>query len=260
MNVIVMVQKDNPVAPENYACGECRMFWGTQRTLAEECCGPRTCTCGARIERKEGYSHCRDCRAKAATERENERFAKATKVTNAQYEHEPVYYDGHGGDYGDGYWSTLEALLEHCEQHGCEPPEYVWGCAPKVLTLDGSDIVSRALEDEFFEDAFDTIAAKDLAELDAFLTAWCTKVNLQAWDVDYGTAVLVSAEARGNVLDACPEDCGHLTFHDCSGGTHCDQHCTCTCNRCAALNAAARAGAAEPLGLDPLGLEPPTES
>ena len=33
--------------------------------------------------------------------------------------------------------------------------------------------------------------------------------------------------------DNCPEGCKHVSFHYCAqSGTHCSEHCTCTCDLC----------------------------
>jgi len=171
--LIVLVQKDNPDSKESFACGTCRRFYGDQRAEAEACCSPRHCECGTVLERSAGYSACAACRTRHASEKEAEWFEKARKVTPAEYEHEPVHWDGGGhGDFGEGFWSSVEELLEHCESQEIEPPEYVWGCEPTTLTLDGTDIVSRALED-FYENAFDHVSKEDLRQLDEFLVAWC---------------------------------------------------------------------------------------
>lgn len=37
------------------------------------------------------------------------------------------------------------------------------------------------------------------------------------------------------VAEKCPKACKHKTFHYCDdAGTHCDKHCICPCQACAA--------------------------
>lgn len=196
MNTIVLVQKDNPASKENYACGKCHQFWGGEQKLADECCGQRICECGTTITEKH-FTVCAECRAKREVEREAALFEKATKVTLAEYEHEVVYWEGSGsGDMGDGFWS-IDALLEHCEQEEIELPEYVWGCTPKQMMLDGTDIVSRELEDAY-ENAFDDVSEEHLRQLNDFLTEWCKKENIVSWDTDMGVAVMLPQPEAGD--------------------------------------------------------------
>lgn len=199
MDILTFVQEDKPDAPKNYGCGKCKLFWGGSLENAEQCCQPplpKNCACGKLIDAS-CYVVCGECRAKNNSEREAARFEKAKKVTYEEYDEEIIYVDGYGsGDMiGDGYWSSLDEFLDHCESEDIEPPEYVWGVSQQKFTLDAEDIIDSALENqEFYEDARGNISKEDMNALDKFLTEWCKKVDLTCYMEDNSVAVLVPAK------------------------------------------------------------------
>lgn len=130
---------------------------------------------------------------------DEERFEKAKKVTIAEYDG-PIFRDGTGGDWGEGYFSDIDALLDHCESNGEDPPSYVWACSPKPFELGEravEDFLERELESqEMYEGAGDHITAEQRKELSDILEAWAKKVNLQSWEIDYSRAVLLEEPAE----------------------------------------------------------------
>jgi len=202
VETIVLVQRDKPDSLENYACGKCHVFYAGERAEADACCAPRACACGAVIEERY-YSACAACRAITESTREAEEFAKATKVTYAEYDEEVVFWDGHGsGDMGgDGFWSSLETVLEHCDQEELARPMFVWGVSRTYLSLDARSILESNLESqEFYEDAYDNIPGPEIEALDAYLKALCDRLKLHVF-FPAGVAVLVPPRTEGEEPD-----------------------------------------------------------
>jgi hypothetical protein len=122
-------------------------------------------------------------------EKEQKWFEKSQKLRIEEYDG-PVYWDGHAGDIGDGYFSDVDALLDYCEQEGMEVPEYVWACAKTDMRLDAESIVESAVED-MYEDAYDSIPNKAMVSLQAYLDTWAKEVNIVSWHDDHSRAVLL---------------------------------------------------------------------
>lgn len=204
MNPIVLVVKDRPDAKENYACGGCNRFYGGDQKLAARCCLPdRYCgECDAKLPASRVHL-CDACYAPIAAkltaeaaDREAARFEAAKKVSYEEYPEVVVFWEGAGsGDMeGDGYWSSLDALLEKCDEDGIERPKYVWGVRRQYLSLDAETVLEREFESGEFHDGVGDHVPKALHdELDAFLKAWTAKLKEHLWSyfLDTSTAVLV---------------------------------------------------------------------
>lgn len=107
-----------------------------------------------------------------------------------------LYWEDHSGNMGDGYFSDMDALLDHCEQNDLEVPKYVYACTENSFRMDAEELVSGELEaQEFYDGAFDHITAEQLKELDVFLEAWAKKVNLVCFIVDYSRAIILHPES-----------------------------------------------------------------
>lgn len=158
-----------------------------QREQAAEHC-VKACPCGQLIERSY-HLRCNACYAQMEADKEKARFEKAKKLTIEEYDG-PVYWDGHSGDIGDGYFSDVEALLDYCEQEGRDVPEYAWACDKEEMKLNADGIVENATSN-MFEDAYDHVPNKDIVSLQAYLDVWCKEVGLVTWSDDHGRAVLL---------------------------------------------------------------------
>jgi hypothetical protein len=156
-----------------------------QQEAAQHC--QKLCPCGQVLA---AYRlRCRACLDHLEQEKEQARFEKSEKLTIEQYDG-PVYWDGHSGNIGDGYFSDIDALLDHCEQEGLDVPEYVWSCEPKEMKLSAEDIIERAVE-EMYEDAYDSISEKSKIHLQLFLDTWCKEQNIVSWHDDRSRSVLL---------------------------------------------------------------------
>jgi hypothetical protein len=144
----------------------------------------KLCVCG---QPTDGfcYLRCSACRAQMEADKEQARFEKAKKLTIEEYDG-PVYWEGHSGTLGDGYFADVEDLLDHCEQEGMDPPDYVWTCDKDEMTLDAESIVEHAVED-----MYDSIPAKAIVSLQAYLDTWCKEVNIAGWSNNTANVVLL---------------------------------------------------------------------
>lgn len=190
MNSVELFHKDGKPAGVFY-CGECRIVHRTQEH-AEQCCAPYKCERCGEIVQEKYWTICTACRKRKEEERERERFENAEKVKADDYDG-VLYVEGMSGDYGDGYFSGLETLLDYCGDEDSDPPEYAWVCKPchfasldidRVLSYigDGGD----AYEDFDYDDL---VGVKDLEKaIDAFNEA---NKGIVSYQPDYTKAVLL---------------------------------------------------------------------
>lgn len=182
-----------PTKVLGWACPECHALFTDSRgaEFAAECC-PKPCQWGAVPCTQKALRHKLFCEVHTEVHRagrEKERYEKARKIPDAEYEGLLFWHDGHGGTCGDNYYRDWAEILEHCEEVGIDPPPYVYGCTKKGASSDAGQIVSSALE-EFHEDAADGVSAEQMTELQTMLDAWWARANIQSWDTDYETVVL----------------------------------------------------------------------
>jgi hypothetical protein len=195
---VVIKGREDPVA---YACSRCGILRllnesdtaeerAAKREEAAEHC-MKVCVCGGTLD----YCYrlrCKNCRDKADAEKERKRFDKAEKLSLEEYADDPVFWEGHTGGYGEGYFSGVDELLDYCETEGVDVPAYVWACKSKALSLDGDSILESALDgQEMYEDAGDDIPQDARDRLQAYLDVWTKEVGLRSWSPDYMRAVLL---------------------------------------------------------------------
>lgn len=144
-------------SPKIYACRTTGQHEAAQRA-AEECCAPRHCACGVEIESP--WTACATCR-------ERHRLERATIVMDHTG---PVQSDQvSGSEWGDGYSSSVNALLVYCDIHH---PAYCWPCTPNPLHLDVDHILESACDDQHEDAADQIVGVDDLAQaIDAFNAA-----------------------------------------------------------------------------------------
>lgn len=168
-----------------YHCEKCRIVHRIKQ-LADECCLPRICECGA--ECQQYYTVCDDCRRKKDIAKERERFEKAEKVT---------VWDGPVTDpHGDRYGRNLDELLELLDYDEADPPEYVWTCHERpVCVLDYGRIIESATGDAYEDfDPGSLDGEKELTEaLEKFNAL--NKENV-VWEPNYKLALVLEAVGR----------------------------------------------------------------
>lgn len=155
---------------------------------AEECCKPYICECGKELPRKEHRTRCADCTRRQFAERNAKRLAEATLVDD---------YDGWicseevSGDQ-DGYFESVEDLLEYCVGYDVEVPEFAFCCTRKPFAIDARRVI------EFVEVGMDlemsdwepSYAGRE--EFDAACKRFSElNVDVCTWSVDYTRKVRV---------------------------------------------------------------------
>lgn len=177
-----------------YACPVCRFFHGAtiyvckweeaviaSRESAERCCNRKCKDCGNRVERKH-YVVCADCGTKRDEAREHERFAKAQKIPEADYDGW-LYYDGE-------YHGDVSALEEHWTSNELEWPAWVWACKKVKFKIDVDTILEHALQDHY-EDARSSIPQAAEDKLQVMLDEWCAGQKIESWQEDNSRAVIL---------------------------------------------------------------------
>jgi hypothetical protein len=183
-----------------YACGKCgtvaagigkgsNMFhdMADAKAFAERHCGPWTCEkCGA--EHNRSYQPtCNKCfhqgLAEYSAKRERELFEKAEKVPAASYDG-PVYWDG--SSYNDGFFASLDDLLDWCACEDDKPPDYVWPCYIGHPSVDFDAACESALCDTYEGAELD---AED--ELREFLKQWNAKQTSEIWEPRHNHALII---------------------------------------------------------------------
>lgn len=95
----------------------------------------------------------------------------------------PVYWEDHGGDYGEGYFSSVEEVREYCEREEVPLPsegDPAHGCTAHHLQLDAEEILQRAFEDgEHHEDASDSLSIEAQKALEKFIGEWNAKYGVE---------------------------------------------------------------------------------
>ena len=172
-----------------FYCSECRLVYNTEDE-ANWCHGNHLCACGNKVT--QSYRRiCDECQSKEWREqesnRETERFEKATKIHESEYRGDHVYDN-------DQFYDCVEDAIDGYAKG--QKPEYVWAC--KEVSLPRADLedVTSNLLDSMWEDA-DTSDLNGVEELESALEAF-NKDNesIQMWNVDYSTAILVEKETK----------------------------------------------------------------
>lgn len=122
--------------------------------LADICCSPRDCTdCGKPVDRKY-YTICTACQAAKDQARLMERFAKAEKI--------PVHGDHIFDDGGCELYADIQAFLDHCDDCGIEPPDYVWDAKALPVVPNSAELVDDIV-DRICENAYEGFEPDQLA-------------------------------------------------------------------------------------------------
>lgn len=184
-----------------FACPKCGLLFILSKTETEEgkeekareasahCV--KQCHCGKPLE-SHYRLHCADCRDSLEAARERARFMAATKLTIEEYPDHPVFWAGHSGDMnGDGYFSSVDLLLDHCEDQAVDVPEYVWACTRHDLKLDVGSILQDALEQQDMDPDSANIPTPAGERLQAFIDVWLKELGVHSWFEDRSRAVVL---------------------------------------------------------------------
>lgn len=172
-------------------CGKCGSVFGGRdnpaigQTLAEACCRPKICECGAEVARYR--TACQACLDRHQREKTAAQMVAAEKLDTWDGW---VYWEGRG--WKDGYFDSLEELHEwyddQDEEFRPELPLWVFVC--KKVPFDGLD-VSRLIEmctEDSFEDAAGRLSG--IPELTTAIEAFNkANVGLVSYTPDFKYAV-----------------------------------------------------------------------
>ncbi len=169
-----------------FACKSCQRSH-LDKANAEKCCSPYAChVCG--VETRQYYT-ARERHSRGA------RLLKATITDNSPCE---WVYDENGGGHQEGYFDSVESLLDWYSDEDGSRPLYVYACKErrwKGISL--GDVLENELDDHY-EDAEDALV--EVKELGEFLRAWNAKQKIVSYDVDYSRVVRIDADGFAVML------------------------------------------------------------
>ena len=191
MNAIELYHQDGKSAGVHY-CEKCRCVKRT-REEADKCCEPTKCQYCGKETGRQYYLACESCDRANQEKNERERFEKAKKLTQSEWDGW-VYLDGTGRD---GYSESLSDFWDNWEldhDEGDEKPEYVWACKKNHFAVaDVSDITERIGANAY--DDFDTCDLNGLDDLKAAIEKFNeANKDVVSYEPDYGVAILLNLE------------------------------------------------------------------
>jgi hypothetical protein len=190
---IVMVNREHPEKVLAYACGKCGSMFPLNPHITDpenkalRCC-VSVCACGEAATSRYNQ-RCKSCDAVFEEEKEAKKFEKATKVPSSEYIG-LVYWQGHSGSCGDGYFADVDEVLDYCEQEDIAVPKYVWACESEQFRIQ-IDVDTELENQEAFEDAGSQISESERKRLDDFLEEWSKMQNVVFWHEDGSRAVVL---------------------------------------------------------------------
>ena len=166
VDVRILTYKDDH-KPQLYACGKCSQVYSpriyaasdeishaTAREAAENCCEPKYCKeCGVEVEKYR--VRCTSCLEELV-------LGNATLTDYAECE-DVVYvngFDSFDGDMGEGYFYDIDSYLQHCEDEGIEPVEFVFATTTSHIHIDIDRILEGACE-ELYGDAINDVVGQE---------------------------------------------------------------------------------------------------
>jgi hypothetical protein len=164
-----------------WACAKCKSMHTTviygghrdasdeARRVAEGCCEPSVCSCGA--ECHPYHTICRSCRDLGNAASELLRYSVAPKLTLEEY------LKKHPNGmlaWGDDEYARADCVYDHADTM----PEVVWCCDPVELRIDADNVLESVL-DEHHEDAYDDC---DVPALQKLLDDWCAGQSVESWE------------------------------------------------------------------------------
>lgn len=168
----------NIIGKTAYQCGVCKNTY-LDKESAEKCCTPKFCEdCGVELKPWWYRTICKPCH-------EKRQFNNAEKLTPEQWDGW-VQRDGYG--YNEGYFESLDDLLEYCKDEDIKPPNWVFCCELVEHKLDIDDAIETMLE-EAHEDARDYLINED--ELRQFIEEWNAKQKVATYYPDYSRVVVL---------------------------------------------------------------------
>lgn len=194
--------------PQMYACPRCKTCYSTSmligpdaeriayaREQAMRCCDGRCRTCNDPVERY--HSSCHSCT--------NKRLAKERREWAARSK--PVPYDGgwiysdHVSGYNDGYFDSMDALVEYCADEGLMLPAWVHPCREITPHLDIANSYESmdenfGVEDQYPSSEISDADAKALDEIVARINEGLK--SMTGYQVTFSRVIILDADAFNN--------------------------------------------------------------
>jgi len=192
-----------------WCCSKCGRIHEEQAVI-DQCCVPQPCERCGKEKRQHPYTVCKNCKFVRDQEREREKFEKAEKIPEAQWDG-PVFSED--WDEEDGYSESVSDMLngiidnfhgvsreegEAYKARGDDEsefdwacrfiPEYVWACDIRHPHVDAQNVIEGICED-LYDDAYDAIVGHD--DLQKALDAWCAQQTVTGWEINYKKAVVI---------------------------------------------------------------------
>lgn len=189
--------REGDPTPAFWLCGACNygghVLYDSQER-AEACCQCDWKGCTERRAQHRCYCEPHDKEASAERDREEARkeaarFAKAKKVTAAEYAGRMVY-DPSGRGSGEGYFDGVEEVEEHYHGEDYGLPSYVWATRECHFRTDAERLIGDAIENANVDS--DLFGDFDAASLQTLLDAWWKDNGRPYYETDYSTAILIA--------------------------------------------------------------------
>lgn len=173
-----------------YQCDKCEAAFFNQDAADRHCCThDRHCEdCGALLKPEYYYAVCDSCRAKREVNRESERFAKARKLTVAEYEKE---FPGHMYTDGDEvYACEADYVADEIADRTDKYPTYVWGTKREEIKLNADSIILMLVEHDNAYEGYE-VSDLEIAEIRKFVEQFNEKYTDYSFFTNYNVAVLI---------------------------------------------------------------------
>lgn len=175
-------------------CEKCRY---TARSEAEalSCCSARFCEkCGTQY-RDRSYT-CEPCWSAKQVEKAAAVWSEADPIDVSDYTGAMIYVeteDGHPYSSGDGYFGSVEELVDEIDSDfdGDPPTFYVYATRPTKMSWSAEDEIDHVLERlDFHDGARDEISAEAEKELQTYLDGWVDKYSPTVYFPDYSKKIV----------------------------------------------------------------------
>ena len=173
-----------------YQCDKCKKaFFDQDAADGHYCTHDQHCEdCGVLLKPEHYYTVCDSCRAKRESKKEAERFAKARKLTVAEYEKEfpgCLYSDG-----DDKYAYEADSVADEIAERTDKYPIYVWGTKQEEINLNADSIIQMLEEhDNAYEDY--EVSKDAIEEIREFVEQFNEEHADHSFFTNYNVAVLM---------------------------------------------------------------------
>lgn len=104
---------------------------------------------------------------------------------------------------GEGFFRTVEDLVQHCVEEEDELPAEVYGVITLPLRIDASraldwEIENQVSDGRLADDARQDLTAAEVALLQGLLDAWGAHTGVRTIDVDENTIITIDAVTRAD--------------------------------------------------------------